>query len=96
MRKFGRTDANHTQIVKTFREMGCSVQSLASIGGGCPDLMVGRCSKMVLVEVKDGAKSPSQRRLTPDEEQWHFKWKSEVHIITSVEEAIKLVNEQLA
>lgn len=93
MRKYARLDDNHPEIVSVLRQMGCSVQSLAAIGSGCPDLLIARCGKMALAEVKDGKKPPSGRRLTMDEELWHFRWKAPVHILSSVDDALKLVDE---
>lgn len=91
MRLRGRIDSNHAAIVKALRACGCSVQSLASLGKGVPDLLVARCGKMWLMEVKDGDKCPSQQRLTEDEELWICRWHAHVHIIRSVEEAINVV-----
>lgn len=36
-----RVDANHSQIVKALRQCGVSVLSLAPVGHGCPDLLIG-------------------------------------------------------
>ena len=74
MRTHGRTDANQTAIVAALRRIGCSVTSLASVGGGCPDLLVGWRSVTVLMEVKDGSKCPSKRTLTEAETEWHEAW----------------------
>ncbi|HJP47915.1 hypothetical protein [Acinetobacter venetianus] len=41
MRRAAKIDANQTEIVKALRKFGASVQSLASTGKGCPDLLVG-------------------------------------------------------
>lgn len=92
MRRKGRVDGNHSAIVDALRNCGCSVQSLASIGSGVPDLLIARCGRIALAEVKDGSKSPSHRKLTPDEQEWIARWKSEVTILTTVDEAIKLAN----
>jgi hypothetical protein len=44
-----------------------------------------------LVEVKDGAKPPSARQLTPDQERWHREWRGPVAVVTSVDEALRAV-----
>ena len=54
MRKHGRTDSNQSDIVKALRKAGATVQSLADVGGGCPDLLVGYFGYCILFEVKDG------------------------------------------
>lgn len=41
MRRAARTDANQTAIVEALRKCGASVQSLAAVGKGVPDLLVG-------------------------------------------------------
>lgn len=60
-----RTDANHAAIMADLRKAGFRVHDTSALGGGFPDLVVFRpdCG-LFLVEVKDGAKPPSRRRLT--------------------------------
>jgi len=86
-----RIDANQPEIVDTLRALGASVQSLASVGDGCPDLVVGWRGRNVLLEIKDGAKAPSRRRLTADERRWHASWSGEVVIVATVEQATAAV-----
>lgn len=74
MRRAAKIDANQTAVVSALRAAGATVQSLAAVGAGVPDLLVGFCNKTILLEVKDGAKVPSARRLTPDQLEWHGKW----------------------
>lgn len=92
MRLKAKVDANHVEVVDALRKAGCSVQSLAAVGKGVPDLLCARNGRMYLLEVKDGQKPPSARKLTEDEQTWHLKWKATVHIVTSVDEALKVVN----
>lgn len=93
MRRAAKIDANQTEIVKALRQMGCTVQSLAAVGDGCPDLLVGAHGVTLLVEVKDGTKPPSARRLTPDQEVWHRNWTGgPVAIVTDLEGAVRAVN----
>ena len=91
MRKHGRTDANQAAIVKALRKAGASVQSLASVGDGCPDLLVAYRERVFLVEVKDANQPPSKRKLTPEEKWWHETWRSRVYIVESVEEALDII-----
>ena len=86
-----KVDANHQEIVETLRALGASVQSLATVGDGCPDLVVGWRGRNVLLEVKDGAKAPSRRRLTAEEGRWHRRWRGKARIVESVEEAVSVV-----
>lgn len=62
------------------------MQSLASVGDGVPDLLVGFRGQTLLVEVKDGALPPSGRALTQDQWEWHAAWRgSPVWVISSVD-----------
>lgn len=73
VRTAARVDANQSVITKALRSAGAFVQPLHTIGDGCPDLLVAYKGKWALIELKDGSKPPSQRKLTKDEEQWHAK-----------------------
>jgi hypothetical protein len=92
MRKTARVDANQAAIVEALRAIGASVQSLAMVGRGVPDLLVGFRSQNWLIEVKDGAKPESARRLTADEVAWHDGWRGQVATVTSIEDALELVS----
>lgn len=89
MRRAARTDANHAEVVKVLRAGGCSVQSLAAVGDGCPDALVGRRGRNYLVEIKDGTKPPSARKLTPDQVKWHADWRGDVVVLDSVGAALQ-------
>ena len=54
MRKRAKLDVNHLEIVATLRKCGASVVSMASLGGGVPDILVGWNSRTCLMEIKDG------------------------------------------
>ena len=80
-----RVDANHKEVVDALRKAGYSVQSLAAIGHGCPDLLVARGGATFLVEVKDWGKSPSQRKLTTVEAAWHQEFRGSVIVVDSLD-----------
>ncbi len=86
--RHGRVDANQRHIVRALRAVGASVQSLADVGYGVPDLLVGWRGTNLLFEVKDGAKPGSARRLTPDETQWHERWRGQVVVVESIDDAM--------
>jgi hypothetical protein len=86
-----RVDANQSAIVRDLRKAGCSVEILSMVGKGVPDLLVGRQGQNYLLEVKDGEKVASKRRLTPDEEEWHDSWRGAVSIVANIEEALAVV-----
>lgn len=69
-----KVDRNQPEIVAALRKVGAFVQSLAAVGQGVPDLLVGFRGETVLIEVKDGAKPASSRQLTDDQVKWHAAW----------------------
>ena len=88
MRRAAKIDDNQREIVQTLVAMGCRVQSLAAVGGGVPDLLVGTPEGNWLIEVKDGSKPPSARKKTPAQQQWHDLWPGPLDVIETVDEAI--------
>lgn len=91
-----KIDANQPAIVHGLRAYGCSVQSLASIGKGTPDALCGYRCVNFLFEIKDPAKPPSARKLTPDQTKWHADWKGAVYVIETLEQAIAIIEESFA
>ena len=65
MRRAARKDANHKTVGDYLRSLGWSVLDLSHAGEGIPDYAVSKPNWAALVEVKDGAKVPSARKLTP-------------------------------
>jgi len=91
MRRAGRVDANQQLIVNALRRVGCSVAVTSNLGGGFPDLVVGRAGHNYLMEVKDGDKPPSRQRLTEDEMRWHEAWRGQVYIVYGIDDALAAV-----
>jgi Holliday junction resolvase len=88
MRRAAAVDANQSDIVAALRKVGASVQPLHAVGSGVPDLLVGRAGMNILLECKDGAKKPSDRKLTPSQVEWHANWRGQVCVVSSVAEAL--------
>lgn len=86
-----KVDANHKQIVKGLRAVGATVRSTAGVGFGFPDLAVGFRGLTVLLEIKDGTKTPSQRKLTEAEVVFHDEWRGAAAIVHSLEEALQAI-----
>ena len=83
MRRAAKVDANQPEIVAALRRVGADVFSLAAVGEGIPDLLVGFRGTTVLIEIKDGAKPPSARQLTPDQIKWHAAWRGGRCVVAS-------------
>ena len=87
-----KIDANHEQVVSALRAAGASVQSLAGVGKGVPDLLVGFQGKTLLMEVKDGKKTPSERRVTEDQVRWHGAWRGgPLAVVDGVDAALRML-----
>jgi hypothetical protein len=91
MRRAARVDGNQSLITEALRAVGATVQPLHTVGNGCPDLLVGYRATNWCLEVKDGDKPPSARKLTDDEQIWHNGWQGVVHVVETVEQALQVV-----
>lgn len=88
MRRAARIDENQVELVAALRQCGYSVLSLAAIGRGIPDLLVAAHDVTVLLELKDGSKSPSRRGLTDEQITFLESWRGLAFVVTSVDEAL--------
>ena len=91
MKYAARKDANQDEIVSALRQLGATVTSIHQIGNGLPDLICGFRGRNYLLEIKDGNKPPSRRKLTEDEERWFKMWQGHADVVESVDDAIELV-----
>lgn len=91
MRKAARVDTNQKEIVDALRKVGAGVISLAAVGKGVPDLLVFFRGKLRLIEIKDGNKPPSQRKLTPDQQAFHALWSGGIDVAKNVDEALEII-----
>ena len=92
-RRAAKVDANQPDIVKTIRDMGASVAITSSAHDGFPDICVGYGGVTVLVEIKDGSKELSRRKLTKDQVKFHGSFKGAITVIETFSQAVALVNE---
>lgn len=87
-----RTDANQKHIVEMVRKLpGASITSTHIIGKGFPDLVIGYKGVNYLIELKDGSKPKSQKKLTPDEVEFHMKWNGQIAICENFEDILKIL-----
>lgn len=84
-----KIDANQPTIVDALEAVGASVQSLAGVGVGCPDLLVGREGRNYLLEVKN--REGRGLKLNPDQEAWHRAWHGSVQVVSTVAEALDAI-----
>ena len=85
MRRRGRVDTNHSDIVEALRRCGWRVTSLASLGGGVPDLLVyrtGQPLRLLEVKAKGGVITKAQEDFMA--EGWP------VTVVRSIEDVLSL------
>lgn len=86
-----RRDNNEPDIVEALESMpGVTVVPLDSPS----DLLVGRNGVNLLLEVKDPAKPPSSRALTPTQRKFFDAWKGQVDVVFTAAQAKALVLEK--
>jgi Holliday junction resolvase len=93
MRRAAKVDANHAEIRDGMRKAGFAVFDCAGLGRGLPDLIAVKAGRVVFIEVKDGSKVPSARKLTEAQQKVHAAFTANgypIQVITSVEEAVRL------
>lgn len=91
MRRAAKVDANQAEIVAALRGIGATVQPLHSVGAGCPDILCGFRGRNILLEIKDGNKPPSARKLTADQVDWHGGWKGQVAVVEDADAALAVM-----
>ena len=63
----------------------------SQLGNGFVDIVVGYKESNYLIELKDGNKPPSQRKLTPDEIEFHNKWNGQIAVCESLDDVLKVI-----
>ncbi|MFY8184137.1 MAG: hypothetical protein ACOVKL_07985 [Polynucleobacter sp.] len=91
MRYAAKIDSNQNEVVNALRKAGASVQSLAALGKGVPDLLVAIRGVNLLMEIKDGNKPKSAQKLTEDQLKWHGAWQGPVCIVDCPEAALRMI-----
>lgn len=90
MMRAAKVDGNSAEIIAAFRKFGCSVLPMHQLKNAC-DCAIGLNKKTVLVEIKDGRRPASQRKLTIGESKFHDSWKGAIHIVEDLSDVIALV-----
>lgn len=92
MKRAAKKDHTHNPIAQAMRDCGYRVAETHQLGGGFPDQVwcgINRRTglpQVWLVEVKTG-----KGGLTPAEEQFHQDFAGYVHIVRTVDDALRLV-----
>jgi len=85
-----QTDPNHKPVGQIFRTM-CPVAEDHSQGNHGYDWLIKTAlGSVYAVEMKDGTKPPSERRLSPNELSAQLRWGTAYVVVLSEDEAIAL------
>ena len=87
-----RIDSNQPEIVKQFRDWACSVLIIADLKNCC-DLIVSKHGRSIFVEIKDGKKPKSARKLTEGEEKFKAETQGAWRLCENEKDAQSIINE---
>lgn len=85
-RPYHQQDRNQKEIVAALRKAGASVAAIKLGPPGFPDLVISHFGRTMLVEVKNG-----NEPLRETQKDFIAKWKAPVHVVRTVDEALKLL-----
>jgi hypothetical protein len=88
-----RTDRNHREVLDELRQVGAAVKDTHELAG-CLDALVGFRGRLYWLEIKDGAKSASRRKLTPAEQEVFMQFEAvgcPPIVVTSADDALKAI-----
>ena len=88
-----RQDGNHAEIVNDLRAMGFSVESLASVGKGMPDIAVGWDKLNWFFELKDPTVPKADQQLTEPQVKWHNSWRGQVAVVKDTWQLLQAIVE---
>jgi len=94
MQRASRIDRNQPEIVKALRKVGATVLITSQLKNAF-DILVGYQGKTFIVEIKDGLKPPSQRKLKEGEQRCKDNFESvgvKYWIIESIDDALNMIN----
>lgn len=96
MRRNAKVDENQPKIVEALRKAGAFVVITSQLKNAF-DILVAFQGKLFIMEIKDGEKPPSARKLTDGE----IKCKKGIegvgciyHVVLSIEEALNVINKK--
>ena len=88
-RRAAKVDANQAEIVKTFRALGWYVLIISQLKNCC-DIIVSKNGRTIAVEIKDGSKPPSQRKLSTGELKFKNEWQGEYLLVESIDDVLEI------
>jgi len=88
-RRAAKVDDNQKEIVALFRNLGWTVLIISQLKNCC-DIIVSKSGRTVAIEIKDGAKPPSARKLSDGEIKFRDAWQGEYSLVICDNDVIAL------
>ena len=88
-RRAARTDDNQPEVVKEFRRLGWYVLIISQLKNCC-DIMVSKGGVTIAIEIKDGSKPPSARKLSKGEQEFKDNWLGRWELVESIDDVINI------
>lgn len=92
-RRAAKTDDNQKEVVSLFRKLGWYVLIVSQLKNCC-DIIVSKNGFTLAVEIKDGKKPPSARKLSEGEQRFKDEWLGEWRLVENDDDVLKL-NEEI-
>lgn len=86
-----RRDINQTPIEQALKQVGATLADLSQVGAGVTDLLVGYRGVNFLLEIKNPNQSPSHRKLTEKQQEFHAFWRGQKTVVETVDDALKAI-----
>ena len=87
MRRAAKKDLTHNAIADGLRKAGWSVMDLSRLGGGVPDMVIGKPGMACVIEAK--SEPGGVELLTEDERRVYCRWTGPYIIASSAEDALR-------
>ncbi|WP_372857659.1 hypothetical protein [Pseudoalteromonas sp.] len=88
-RRAAKVDDNQKEVVALFRKLGWTVLIISQLKNCC-DIIISKNGRTVAIEIKDGSKPPSQRKLSDGEIKFRDSWQGEYALIETQSDVIEL------
>ena len=88
-RRAAKVDDNQSEIVMLFRKLGWTVLIISQLKNCC-DIIVSKNGRTIAIEIKDGAKPPSARKLSEGELRFKDNWQGEYQLVICSDDVINI------
>ena len=90
-RRAAKVDDNQKEVVSLFRKLGWYVLIISQLKNCC-DIIVSKNGHTIAIEIKDGKKPPSARKLSDGEVKFKKEWKGAYELVICEDDVIAINN----